>query len=118
VRAGFYFAPALALGKKLSLPILAIMFLVALVTSRMEIKMLKGLAVVEFDERVAVYKKIYKSRVSWYVLNCFISCLLYYFTTTNFFLYFGIFDILRSFLNYPAKAVFMRDLKTNDIIFL
>ena len=94
------------------------LLILMLVTGRLEAKKTKELATMEFDERVGRYKKIYKSRVSWYVLNCFVSCLLYFLTSRNVFLYFGMFDVLRSFLNYPAKAVFKRDLKAEDIIFL
>jgi hypothetical protein len=116
VRAGIIIPAGIALGRSITLPVLALMTIAAFILSRWESRKIKDLSKIEFDERVVRYLEIYKSRVSWFILNCFISCLLFFVTTRSLFLYFALFDVLRSFSNFPTKAVFRRDLKTNDII--
>jgi hypothetical protein len=48
----------------------------------------------DFDERVKKHIAVYRIRMLWYLGSCLFSCMLYFLTTRNLFLYFALFDLV------------------------
>ena len=70
----------------------------------------------DFDEKLAFYQKIYRTRLLWRVLSCIVSAFLLFLTARKFFLYLAIFDLVLMLLAFPNKALFKKELNEEDLI--
>lgn len=97
---------------------LIIMIIPAVVYTQRLKKDLAGLdEITDFEEKAMRYEKIYKNRLYWFLFSCIISCVLYVLSSRSIFLFYAVFDLAITFPYYPNKAVFQRELKSDEIIF-
>ncbi len=117
VKNGFYLLAGFDPGKKLTLPILIILTILAATHSQYQKKKLAKLQeITDFDQRVEEYEKFYKFRLLWFLFSCLVSCALSLLTARYFFLYFAVFDILIALPFFPRLKLFKMELKNEEII--
>lgn len=82
-------------------------------------KLLKKLdGLIDFEEKVSHYLKIYKLRLYWKCSSCMASCFIHILTGRNIFLYFAVFDVLTTWTYFPNKTLIQKELKTEDVLFI
>ena len=103
--------------RSFSSPILIGMMVVAIFYSSYRRKRMNAInAEDDFSIKVKEYVKIYKLHSAWFVLSCFISCLLFVVTARNFFFYFSCVQLLITLATYPSRALFKRELKNEEVV--
>ena len=117
LKQGVYLLAGFDPGKKLTIPILGLMVVLAFVFATNQRKQLSRIVSIEdFDTRVAEYEKFYKFRMLWYLVSCFVSCGLVLLTGRYVFLIYGVFDILVALPFYPSLLMFKKELQNEEII--
>ena len=118
VNNGVYYLLQYEGGKKLTLPILSVMVILAALHSRYQKKELIRLSTIDdFDKKIDEYERFYKFRMIWFFFSCLISCILSVFSNQYLFLCYAGFDVLISLQFYPTLKRFKRDLQNEEIIF-
>ena len=103
--------------RRFSSPILIGMMVLAIFYSSHRRKKLKEINTLDdFPSRVKAYQKVYRLHNGWFVLSCFISCVLFVATVRNFFFYFALLELLITLTAYPSVALFRRDLKNKEFV--
>ena len=116
---GIYLLEGFDPGKKLTLPVLILLVILATFHSQYQRKRLAKLQeITDFDQRVEEYEKFYQFRLLWYLFSCLVSCGLSLLTGRYLFLGFAALDILISLPLFPSLQLFKRELKNEEIIFL
>ena len=116
-KSGLFFAPVIGISRKITFPLLLIMFILAMWYGRSLRKRLNAMwAIEDFDLKVQEYEKIYRARLQWNLIACLILCLLFILTARIFFFYFSILQFLLILPFFPNAALFKRELKNDEII--
>ena len=111
------FVSIFAFSKKITYPILLVMFIVPLLHTRTLRKRIDALAAIEdFETRVQEYEKIYRYRLHWNLITCLTLCLLFVLSGRYFFFYFSILQVALYIPFYPNALLFKRELKNEEII--
>ena len=76
----------------------------------------KLLSLAVFDEKLAFYQKIFRTRLWWYALSCTTSAFLLFLTARKLFLYFALFDLLLMLITFPNKFLIKKELNEEDLI--
>jgi hypothetical protein len=76
----------------------------------------KLLNLTDFDDKLIIYKKIFRSGLWWYALSCSVSVFLLFLTARKIFLYFCLFDLLFMLITFPSKAFFKKEFNDEDLI--
>jgi len=117
VNKGVYLLYGFDPGKKLTLPILLVMAVLAGFHSHYQKKKLAAVQLIDnFGERVEAHQKFYKFRLLWFLFSCLIGCMISLLTGRNLFLYFAIFDIVVALPFYPSLLLFKRELNNEQIM--
>lgn len=116
-KSGLFFAPVIGISRKITFPLLLIMFILAMWYGRSMRKRLNAMWQMEdFELKVQEYEKIYRARLQWNLVGCLILCFLFILTARNFFFYFSIFQFLLILPFFPNATLFKRELKNDEII--
>ena len=98
-------------------PIMLVFLAVTFIYSYYSRRMLKKLDTFEdFETKLVQYEKIYKTRMVWRVVTSLLTCFLYVLTARNWFLFFGIFELVLTFAAFPNKTIFRKELKNDEIV--
>ena len=117
VNNGFITPPILGPLRSFSSPILIGMMVLAIFYGSYRRKRMNAInAENDFSVKVKEYVKIYKLHNAWFVLSCFISCLLFVVTSRYFFFYFSCIQMLITLPGYPSRALFKRELKNEEVV--
>jgi hypothetical protein len=104
--------------KRIALPVMAILAVLAFVHSGFQKKKMKRLNnYSNFDQKAEAYQKIYRLRLFWFLISGFTCCFIYLFSLHKIFILFAIFDALLLISNFPNKKIFERELNNDEIIF-
>ena len=99
--------------------LLLLLVVVAIFQTTYQKKLLKKLdGLIDFEEKVPHYLKIYKLRLYWKCSSCIASCFIHILTGRNIFLYFAVFDVLTTWTYFPNKTLIRKELKTEDVVFV
>lgn len=116
-KSGIFFAPVMGFSRKITFPVLLLMFIAAMWYGRVLRKRITAMGdIQDFELKVQEYQSIYRSRLQWNLISCLILCILFVLTGRNFFFYFSIFQFLLILPFFPNAALFKRELKNDDII--
>lgn len=117
VKSGVFVVPAIGISRTITLPLLLLMFILAMWSGRKLRKRIAAMSLIEdFELKVQEYEKVYRSRLQWNLISCLILCFLFVLTTRNFFFYFSILQALLILPFYPSATLFKRELRNNEII--
>ena len=116
-RAGIFFIPMLGFSRKITFPLLLLMFLVSVWYGRSLRKRIGAVgSIQDFEARVQEYEKAYRFRLQWNLISCLILCVMFVLTERYFFFYFAIFHIVLGIPLYPNATLFKRELKNEEVI--
>ena len=116
-RSGLFFAPVIGISRKITFPVLLVMFIAAMWYGRLLRKRIVAMGQIEdFDLKVQEYEKVYRARLQWNLISCLILCLLFILSGRNFFFYFSILQFLLILPFFPSATLFKKELKNDEII--
>ncbi|HEX6181520.1 MAG TPA: hypothetical protein VFZ47_09745 [Chitinophagaceae bacterium] len=69
-----------------------------------------------WDEKFTMYERYYKRKLIWNAFIIVLNCAFLLGSTSGFFMYFLIFQVLISLVFYPGKTLLTKELKTQEII--
>ena len=116
-RTGWFFVPAFAFSRQITLPLLLIMFIATFLHGRALRKRIAAIGEIEnFETKVEEYERYYRYRLQWNLIACLILCILFVLTGRYFFFYFSIFQVVLVIPFYPSQLLFRRELKNEEII--
>ena len=72
----------------------------------------------DFDVKKEFHEKYFKIRMTWYVISCFVSCVLFLLVGNWLFFYFGLFELFLLLIVFPNKFLFKKELEDDDIVFI